>query len=113
GHLAAYGRVCGFRLTDTLPATYPHVLAFPLAVRLMSAADFPFPVVGLVHIANRITLHRPIDARTPLDLSVHAADLRPHDRGQQFDVVTTATADGAEVWRGTATYLRKHRQGKQ
>ncbi len=111
--LARYHQACGFRLTDTLPATYPHVLAFPLAMRLMSAADFPFPVVGLVHVANRITLRRPIDAGTRLDLSVHAADLRPHDRGQQFDVVTTAAADGEEVWRGTATYLRKHRQGEQ
>ncbi|HET6532466.1 MAG TPA: MaoC/PaaZ C-terminal domain-containing protein [Actinoplanes sp.] len=111
-HLARYDRVCGFRLTDTLPATYPHVLAFPLAMRLMSAADFPFPVVGLVHVANRITLHRPIDAGTRLDLSVHAVDLRPHHRGQQFDVVATAAAGGVEVWRGTATYLRKSRQSE-
>jgi acyl dehydratase len=108
-HLSRYDRVCGFRLTDTLPATYPHVLAFPLAMRLMSAPDFPFPVVGLVHVANRITVHRPIDAGSRLDLAVHAADLRPHDRGRQFDVIATAVADGAEVWRGVATYLKKER----
>src|SRR3982750_2796159 len=47
-HLTAYESVCGFRVTDVLPATYPHLLAFPLAMRLMSGADFPFPVVGLV-----------------------------------------------------------------
>ena len=50
--LADYNRVCGFRLTGTLPVTYPHVLAFPLAMRLMSGSDFPFPVVGLVHVAT-------------------------------------------------------------
>ncbi len=111
--LARYDRVCGFRLTDTLPATYPHVLAFPLAMRLRSAPDFPFPVVGLVHVANTITVHRPVDAGTPLDLSVHAAGLRPHDRGRQFDVVATATAGGAEVWRGVSTYLRKERGGER
>jgi len=105
--LARYDRVCGFRLTDALPATYPHVLAFPLAMGLMSGADFPFPVVGLVHIANRITLHRPIDAGSRLDLSVRAADLRPHERGRQFDVVATAAVDGEEVWRGVSTYLRR------
>lgn len=109
--LARYDRVCGFRLTDTLPATYPHVLAFPLAMRLMSAPDFPFPVVGLVHVANAITVHRPVDAGTPLDLSVHATGLRPHARGRQFDVVATAAADGEEVWRGVSTYLRKDRGG--
>jgi hypothetical protein len=28
--LAAYDRVCRFPLTDVLPATYPHMLTFPL-----------------------------------------------------------------------------------
>jgi hypothetical protein len=110
-HLAAYDRVCGFRLTDTLPATYPHVLAFGLAMRLMSSADFPFPVVGLVHIANRITVLEPIDAAARLDLSVRADGLRDHDRGRQFDVVATATIDGEPVWRGISTYLRKENDG--
>ncbi|MEV7231487.1 MULTISPECIES: MaoC/PaaZ C-terminal domain-containing protein [Polymorphospora] len=109
GHLAAYDRVCGFRLTDTLPATYPHVLAFPLAMRLMSAPDFPFPLVGLVHVANRVTVERPVDANEPLDLSVRAADLRPHPRGRQFDVLATASVAGEVVWRGVSTYLRRER----
>ncbi|MEU8658910.1 MaoC/PaaZ C-terminal domain-containing protein [Actinoplanes philippinensis] len=105
-HLAAYDRVCGFRLTDTLPATYPHVLAFPLAMRLMTAPDFPLPLIGLVHVTNRITVHRPIPAGAALDLSVRATDLRDHPRGRQFDIVATAALDGAEVWRGLSTYLR-------
>lgn len=105
--LAEYDRVCGFRLSDTLPATYPHVLAFPLALRLMTAPEFPFPLVGLVHVANRITLHRPIGAGEPLDVSVRAADLRPHDRGRQVDVICTASVDGAVAWHGVSTYLRR------
>jgi acyl dehydratase len=110
-HLARYDAVCGFRLTDALPATYPHVLAFALTMRLLSAPGFPFPAVGLVHVANRITLRRPLDAGRPLNLAVHAADLRAHERGRQFDVVTTATVDGDEVWREVSTYLRKERAG--
>jgi acyl dehydratase len=111
-HLAAYDRVCGFRLRDTLPSTYPHVLAFPLAMRLMSGQDFPFAVVGLVHVANHIEVLRPIDAGEPLDLSVRAADLRPHDRGSQFDLLATAAVDGDVVWRGVSTYLRKERRAE-
>ncbi|MEU4162465.1 MaoC/PaaZ C-terminal domain-containing protein [Actinoplanes sp. NPDC026670] len=105
-HLAAYDRICGFRLSDTLPATYPHVLAFPLAMRLMTAPDFPLPLIGLVHVSNRITVHRPIPAGAALDLSVRATGLRDHPRGRQFDIGATATMDGAEVWRGLSTYLR-------
>jgi acyl dehydratase len=109
GWLADYDRVCGFRLTDRLPATFPHVLATPLAMRLMTGAGFPYPVVGLVHIANRITVTRPLDAAERLDLSVRAVDLRPHERGKQFDVVSVATVDGVEVWRDVSTYLRRGR----
>lgn len=111
-HVAEYDRVCGFRLSDTLPATYPHVLAFPLALDLMTASDFPFPVVGLVHVANRISLVRPISVEERLDLTVRAADLRPHDRGRQLDIVAEATVDGELVWRDVSTYLRKEKSGQ-
>ncbi|MFK3982744.1 MaoC/PaaZ C-terminal domain-containing protein [Micromonospora sp. NPDC050397] len=107
GHVAAYDRVCGFRLTDRLPATYPHVLAFPLTMRLMSAPEFPFPLLGLVHIANRITLLRPVDASEPLDLSVRADELRPHRRGRQFEILTTISVQGEPVWHEVSTYLRR------
>ncbi|HEX6967861.1 MAG TPA: MaoC/PaaZ C-terminal domain-containing protein [Micromonosporaceae bacterium] len=110
-HLAEYSRVCGFPLRDTLPATYPHILAFPLAMRLMTAPDFPLPPVGLVHVANRITQVRPIDAGETLDLTVSARDLRDHDRGRQVDLVATASIDGAEVWHGVSTYLSRERSG--
>src|SRR2546422_5006818 len=59
-HLAEYNRVCGFRLTDQLPVTYPHVLGFPLQVKLMTDPGFPFPLIGSVHLANRITQTRPL-----------------------------------------------------
>src|SRR5690242_14952251 len=75
--LAAYGRVCGFRLGGALPPTYPHVLAFPLAMALMTGSDFPFPAVGIVHVANRITVRRPLPVTSTLDLTVRAAHLRP------------------------------------
>ncbi|MEX2196092.1 MAG: MaoC/PaaZ C-terminal domain-containing protein [Thermoleophilaceae bacterium] len=105
--LAAYDRVCGFRLSDRLPATYPHVLAFPLAMALMTERSFPFPLLGLVHVGNRIEQRRPLDAAEPLDLRVWAEDLRPHRRGRQLDVVAEAGAGGEPAWVGRSTYLRR------
>ena len=107
--LAGYARVCGFPLTDTLPATYPHVLAFPLALSLMTAPGFPFPAAGVVHLANRIEQHRPLGAGEALDLAVRAEHLRPHPRGRQVDVVAVATVDGTPVWRDVSTYLHRDR----
>jgi hypothetical protein len=111
-HLSAYNKVCGFRLTDELPITYPHVLGFPLQVKLMTDAEFPFPLVGSVHLANRITQHCPLRADEPLRLRVHVEDLRDHPKGQQFDMVTEAFVDGSLVWHGVSTYLHRTGSGK-
>src|SRR5581483_2170152 len=51
--LARYDRVCGFTVRDRLPVTYPHVLAFPLQLRLVIEPSFPLAPIGLVHISNR------------------------------------------------------------
>jgi acyl dehydratase len=107
--LAAYARVCGFRLSDAVPPTYPHIMAFPLALELMTRPRFPFPLVGLVHVANTIEVIRPVDAAHRLDLSVRAEHLRPHARGRVVDLVAEATVDGETVWRSRSEYLRRER----
>jgi acyl dehydratase len=112
-HLARYDRVCGFRLRDELPPTYPHILAFPVLMALMARPSFPLPLLGLVHIANRIELLRPIVPDDRLTFRVRAEDLRPHDRGTQVDVVATALVDDEPVWRGRSTYLRRTKTDPQ
>jgi acyl dehydratase len=105
--LHLYCRVCTFEIRDSVPATYPHLLAFPLAMQLMTDGSFPFPVMGLVHIENRIEQLRPIGTGERLDIRVRTADLRDHERGRQFDVLAEAQAGGETVWRSASTYLRR------
>jgi hypothetical protein len=112
-HLAAYNEVCGFRLGNELPATYPHILAFPLQIQLMTQPTFPFPLIGLVHLRNVITQRRPMRVDEDFSLRVWVENLRPHDKGQQFDFVSEAVVPGEDepVWRDVSTYLR--RSGKK
>lgn len=109
-HLTAYDRVCGFRLRDELPATYPHVLAFPLAMELMASGSFPFGVLGLVHVGNAIEQVRPLDAGEPLDLRVWSENLADHRRGRTVDLVAEAYVDGEVAWRDRSTYLHREAQ---
>ena len=106
-HLAEYERVCGFRTSDVLPPTYLHILAFPLSVALMTERAFPFPLVGLVHVGNTISVARPVRADEVVSLRVRADDLRPHPAGRQLDLVASATVDGQVVWSSRSTYLRR------
>ncbi|MFF4549806.1 MaoC family dehydratase [Streptomyces sp. NPDC001435] len=110
--LAAYERVCGFATgDDSLPVTYPHVLGFPLAMRLMSGRDFPLPLLGLVHTSIEITRRSGLAATGEYELSVHVDGLAPHRRGTEATVVTEVRGGGAVVWESRSTYLARHRTG--
>ncbi|MFS8204837.1 MaoC/PaaZ C-terminal domain-containing protein [Streptomyces sp. CWNU-52B] len=110
GRLAAYERACGFDVgADELPLTYPHVLGFPAAMRLMSERAFPLPLLGLVHTSIEITRRRALTTTGVYELSVHVEDLVPHRRGTEAVVVTEARAAGELVWESRSTYLARHR----
>lgn len=104
-HLAGYTRLCGFDLSDRLPLTYPHVLGFGMQLELMTSKGFPYPLLGLVHLANTFTRIRPLDAGEQLTLTVGAGEPGEHPRGRTFVLTTSATVDGQEVWIGRSTYL--------
>jgi acyl dehydratase len=105
--LAAYDRVCGFALSDTLPPTYVHMLAFPLHLALITDGHFPLPAIGLVHIANQIVVHRPIGADERLSLRVWATAVEPHPRGRQFTIRTEARVGDERVWEEVSTNLKR------
>ena len=115
GRVGAYGRVCGFGGTGpwaagrALPLTYPHILGFPLAARIMARRDFPLPLMGLVHTSIEITSHRPLTVDDRPELLVTADGLRPHRRGTEVVVVTEARVGGEPVWADRSTYLARHR----
>ncbi|MFG3034254.1 MaoC family dehydratase [Streptomyces sp. NPDC048253] len=108
--LAAYERVCGFPTgEDSLPLTYPHVLGFPLAMRIMSGRGFPLPLLGLVHTSIEITRHTTLAATGSYELTVHVERLAAHRRGTEAVVVTELRDGGTVVWESTSTYLARHR----
>ena len=105
----AYAAVCGFPRKDVVPLTYPHMLAFPLHMAIMSDPAFPYPAIGMVHVENTITAHRPLLVGEALDVTTKVGAPRPHAKGVLLDFVTTVTADGGTVWESTSTYLRRGR----
>lgn len=103
--LARYARLCGYPLRDEVPATWLHVLTFPLQLQLMTAPDFPNPAVGMVHVANEMVWQRPVTAHEQLTLSCWAEGPRPHRKGVTVDLCGTAGAGDEVAWRGRSRYL--------
>lgn len=111
-NLAAYTSVCGLRLGDALPLTYPFTLSFPLTMQLMLDPGFPFPAMGAVHLRNEITSRRALRVGDELTIRSHAENLREHPSGLLVDVVTeirTGDDDDEAAWTQRASMLTKRR----
>lgn len=109
--LAEYTRLLGEPGTDTVPAGFVHVAAFPVAVAVMTRPDFPLPLLGMIHLANAVEVREPVQLGDRLDVRAWAERLRSHRSGTQVDLVTEVRRAGSDavVWRGVSTYLAKGR----
>lgn len=104
-NLAAYRKLCHFTDDGRLPGTYPHVMAFNLQLQLLTARDFPFPLLGLVHLYNDIRVHRPLGGIDGLSFTVRADNLQPHAKGGTFELVTEAHDGLGLLWSETSRML--------
>ena len=103
--LADYRKVCGFNDDGLLPPTYPHILAFALQMQLLTAKDFPFPLLGLIHLRNRIRVLRPMGGISRAQVSVRVHNLQSHPKGATFDLLTTLNDQLGPLWEAESQML--------
>lgn len=108
-HLKAYNEVCGFKNNGYIPAIYLTVLSQSLQMHMMTSEAFPFPILGLVHIRNQVKQYRKIGVNETLTLSCKFGELQPHDKGVQFDFITTVKVAGEVVVEALTTYLSRQK----
>ncbi|MGC5698900.1 acyl dehydratase [Pseudomonas sp. NFXW11] len=105
--IARYAQACGFRREHGVPLAFPHTLAFPLHLLLLTARSFPYPASGMVHLANRIRQYQPLEEGQALRLEVFAERWLAHPKGQALSIATRAYSGGGLVWEGDSLYLRR------
>lgn len=103
--LVRYRELCGLPDDGQLPLLWPQVAAGPLHVALFAHADFPFPMLGIVHTGQSVERLRPLPGDRPLSLRARTGQAEPSRKGVQFTVHTEARHDGAVVWRSTMRIL--------
>ena len=92
-----------------MPTPFPHILAFPLQLAILSSEAFPVRLPGLVHVANRVVQHEPVPLQEPLGIECSVEGHQETERGQEFELLTECEADGRKVWEESSTYLARRR----
>jgi acyl dehydratase len=105
--IGRYARVCGFIPEHGVPFTYPHLLAFPLHLLMLTDPAFPWSAPGIVHLANHVRLRRPLAYTDVLRVETEFGALLRHDKGQAFVVHSRIYRRGEAVWDGESVYLKR------
>ncbi len=106
-HLRRYREVCGFADDGLLPLTYPHVLAMPLFVAILTDRAFPVRLMGLVHVATEIHQSRPLPASGHYRMRSWVEGFRNADRGHEFDVWSELEDRDGVVWQEKVVALAR------
>lgn len=106
-HLAAYKNLCGFSANGNLPATYLHMLAFPLFLQILTQQDFPIQAMGQVHLRNQISVLEAFDSQQPLSMTAAVGGSVLSSRGLEWDIDVTAAIDNQVVWSSNSTFLHR------
>ncbi len=106
-HLHSYQSLCGFQQSDKLPATYLHMLAFPLFLNILIQQDFPMKAMGQVHLRNKISVLEPFDLRQAINMTAGISRSILTSRGLEWDIDVHAHVDNQLVWSSESTFLHR------
>ena len=76
-----YRKLCGFDANGLLPVTFPHIMAAPLHMAVLTHDAFPLKLLGAVHMRNAVHQYRALHENEPLAVHVAVEGHRPVDKG--------------------------------
>jgi acyl dehydratase len=71
-----------------IPPIYINLLAFRLQMHAILHDDFPYSAMGMVHISNKITQHKPFQFHEIDTIETYFDLPKTHNRGMVFGVIT-------------------------
>jgi acyl dehydratase len=107
GDPAAYAEVCGLPASPMLPLCFPDMLCRGLQLAVLTDPAFPVPLLGIVHVRQRIEQRRGIAADEPLSGHVWVEGHRPARRGGELDMHTVVSNGEEALWHGVTTILSR------
>lgn len=106
-HLDEFHRVVNWPVqnTEQIHPCYFHIFAFPQHLKLMLDSGFPFSVLGIVHLRNRIEQFAAIDTKNLFEVSSRFGEIEAHPKGLLFSIKSSVKTANNEVWRSESWFL--------
>jgi acyl dehydratase len=105
--LARYRRVCGFEPSGLLPLTWPQVRAWPVHLALLNRPEFPYRLMGMIHVRNVIRQWLPLREGAPLSMRCWLEGEREVRHGRELDMHTEVNLGSQRAWESVTTMLRR------
>lgn len=101
----SYHKLVGWTDGEILHPCLLHILAFPLHIMLMTRADFPFKLLGLIHVSNQIRQFCPIKHHDRMHITCFLTDIQPHPKGWIFTLQSEVRVKDQLCWQGKSINL--------
>ncbi|MCL2914572.1 dehydratase [Shewanella corallii] len=113
--VSQYANVCGYSFDgEQLPMTYMHVLVFRLQALIFTHPAITFPLLGMIHLRNRITSYRQLKIDETFRIECALAGSEETETGLTFDLFSKVWVGEELVWESVSTYLyRIEKPGKR
>lgn len=109
--LARFNALSGLPESEVLPLLYPHTIAFPLHMAILTQPAFPVPIWTVLQVRNRIQQRAPLPRDATLDITVQVAGHRILEKGAEFDLHATVSDGATTAWESVNTFYVRGRFG--
>lgn len=106
-HYAAFCQEVDWPASEHAHPLYLQMLSLPLQMQCLLDKQSPFPLLGLIHAANKISVSDHCDLSEPFECRVRFHEVRPHNRGWEVDIMLEALQSGNLVYKAISSYLVK------
>ena len=110
-NLNRYREACNLRDDGMIPILYPHVLASPLYMNILTHQKFPIPLLGSLHLRNHIIHHRPIRENEIFTMDINLGEKRIVKQGIEFDFTILLSNGRERLWESITTWIQKGKFG--
>ena len=109
-NITSYNKVCGYgENVSEMPLLYPAMICSNIQGQVMTHKDFPFALMGLVHLANKVEQFKHILTDETISINAHLdRELILHEKGFCINVICEIHSEnsGDMVWRSKSTLFK-------